>query len=227
MKCWDRIGDEMTTIQEIYQEGDKFAYEPHRSIALFSLILKHLEVAERQLKLRRYRECFRYTFGLTMSMIEQPMWWWRTEVETKELNNVLRRLAEHWTLILKNPKLKIGIGRTTRIALMSKLKQIGEFFDWVTKESTPALCFPIEIKEIDGTLVFTASNRSNSSTSCSEYDGEEASRVMPMNVDANIDVDEPKKLSRRVNASPTGTQNLVRIDIRVFRFARKTHSKIT
>ena len=48
----------MTTIQEIYQEGDKFAYEPHRSIALFSLILKHLEVAERQLKLRRYRRMF-------------------------------------------------------------------------------------------------------------------------------------------------------------------------
>ena len=37
------------------------------------------------------------------------------EVETKELNDVLRRLAEHWTSILKNPKLKTGIGQTTRI----------------------------------------------------------------------------------------------------------------
>ena len=202
MKCWDRIGEEMTTIQEIYQEGDKFAYEPHRSIALFSLILKHLEVAERQLKLRRYRECLKYTFGLTMSMMEQPMWWWRTEVETKELNDVLRRLAEHWTSILKNPKLKTGIGQTTRIALMSKLKQIREFFDWVTKESTPALCFPIEIEEVNGKLVFT-------NTSVESALDMEVSRMMPMNVDRRT-IHDPKKISRRVNATPTGTQNLVR-----------------
>jgi len=202
MKCWDRIGDEMTTIQEIYQEGDKFAYEPHRSIALFALILKHLDVAERQLRLHRYRESLKYTFGLTMAMMEQPMWWWRTEVETKELNDALRRLAIQWTSILKNPKLQIGVGQTTRIALMSKLKQIRTFFDWVTKESTPALSFPIEIKNIDGKLVFTGgSNVTAVVVDDDEHsDISEAAKMMmlPMNIDR--DESNHGRFNRRVNA---------------------------
>ena len=115
---------------------------------------------------------------------------------------MLRRLAEHWTSILKNPKLKTGIGQTTRIALMSKLKQIREFFDWVTKNSTPALCFPIEIEEMNGKLVFK-------DTSVESLLDVEVSRMMPMNVDRQT-IHDPKKISRRVNATPTGTQNLVR-----------------
>lgn len=131
--------------------------ESHHRIALFGIILKHLAVAERQYKLRRVRESFRYTFGLTMAMVEKNDWWWRTEVPTERLNGCLLRLATLWSLILTETILDLGVLKPTQDAVISKLRQVKRYFQWATAGSEIPLEFPfptfpenVDSRERDG-----------------------------------------------------------------------------
>ena len=53
MKCWDRIGEDFDGIGRYLQDAGSRNLQPYHSLEMFAMILKHLEVAQRQVCIAR------------------------------------------------------------------------------------------------------------------------------------------------------------------------------